>query len=201
MAPSATFSTGISTTSGNDTVWATWVDSTASGTTTSNSADAIWTIWASQPATSSGSGSGNIIYSSPPSPPVLSTEEQKELRQARLEKERQLKEKRDAAQRKAEELLCGVLDEGQLEQFKKTKWFFVVSQSGRRYRIRHGWIENIDELDRNDMVIAKHCIHPYSRVPIEDSMLIQKLMLEADEKRFEEIANRTLLSRPRALAA
>jgi alkanesulfonate monooxygenase SsuD/methylene tetrahydromethanopterin reductase-like flavin-dependent oxidoreductase (luciferase family) len=135
------------------------------------------------------------------------TPETEEQKRARLESEReeaqrqlQRDKEREEAQRKAKELLRGILDKKQLEQFNKTKWFFVVGESGKRYRIRHGWVGNVDEINQDDMVVATYCIHPQIRVPIEDSMAIQKLMLEANESMFKQVANRDLLRTPRPLA-
>ena len=173
----------------SDCVWSMWVDTSnaTSATTISSSSDEIWISW------TDGTSAGNIIPQSYSPPPE--TEEQQ---QARLEREQRFREEREAAQReretakcKAEELLRDSLNAEQLEQFDKTEWFFVIGQSGKCYRIRHGWIGNVDELDQDDMVVAEYCIHPQIQVPVEDSMLVQKLMLEADESRFMEIANKT----------
>lgn len=188
------------TTTSSDTAWISWVgDSTTSGST-----DTTWTIWADSGTSGTSAGANNITYRSysPNTPPE--TEEQREARlereRERIEREKQRNKERDAAQRKAKELLRGILDKKQLAQFNKTKWFYVVGQSGQRYRIRHGWIGNIDELNTDDMVVATYCIHPQMHVPIEDSMAIQKLMLEADESRFKQVANRSQLHVPRPLA-
>jgi hypothetical protein len=180
-------------------VWHTWCDATTDGSSTNGApSGTVWGNW----VTDSNSTSGSITYSG--NQPIRETEEQ---RQARLEREARLKaereaalREREAARRKAEELLRESLDEQQREQFDETKWFFVISQSGKRYRVRRGWAGNIDELNEADEIVASYCIHPRERVPVEDSMLIQKLMLEADESRFLEIANRTGFNAPRPLA-
>ena len=185
-------SSGTSTTSA---IWATWVDSTSTSATT----ETIWVQWSSGT-----SGNGSVTYADDSYSAPPETEEQQ---QARLERQRQRQEElevarlqREAAARKAKELLREILDAKQREQFDKTEWFFVIGQSGKRYRVRHGWAGNIDEVTEDDMVVASYCIHPQSRVPIEDSMLVQKLMLETDEDRFVKIANKTTLGTPRALA-
>lgn len=197
-----------------------WSDTTSSYTTTASSTD-VWYVWANDSGTSAGSSTdviwqdwtsgtsssitSNITYATPRvSSPPPETEEEK---QAREERERQRQERirverelEKIATEKAMNLLLDNLDRQQKEMFEKTKWFFVVGQSGKKYRIRHGWTGNIDELDEKDMVVAEYCIHPESRVPIADSMLIQKLMLEADEERFKQIANKTTLRTPQPLA-
>jgi hypothetical protein len=200
------------TTSGDDT-WVT-IDS---GSTTS---DGIWDSY-----TTSGTTTGSVtytyqpvIYDNSPLPagnpapnyeratyePPPETEEQREAREEltrRLREERLVKEQeREDARCKAEKLLRESLDEEQLAQFDETRWFYVISQSGKRYRIRCGWEGNIDELDEDDLIVAEWCIHPRIQVPTEDSMLIQKLMLEADEARFWEIANKRELREPQPVA-
>jgi hypothetical protein len=197
MATLYTITSGTNTVSyaaTSDAAWNSWVDGSASSsatysTTTSNSSDGAWVQWVSIDG-----GNPSISRYHPVTPPP-ETEEQ---RQARLEREqrqqeemRQREEGRIAAQRKAEELLRENLDDEQREQFDKTKWFFVIGQSGKRYRIRHGWAGNVDELNEEGHRIAEYCIHPAKQVPTEDNMLIQKLMLEADEARFLQIANRS----------
>jgi type IV secretory pathway VirB10-like protein len=180
------------------------VEGTDSATTNGSTTDGVWTIWVS----GTSSSSNTIDYVSSSNVPVpLQTPETEEQKQARLEREQRRREERQAAERKrevarkkAEKLLRESLDKKQREQFNKTKWFFVVSESGKRYRIRRGWVGNVDEINQDDMVVATYCIHPQMHVPIEDSMLIQKLMLEADESRFKQVANRDLLRTPRPLA-
>lgn len=176
---------------------ATWQGWTSTSTTDGSANNVIWAGW-----TSANSG---ITYVDVAPEPTPETDEQRQARldlaeqhRIRMETERLAKEE---ARRKAEELLRETLDAEQLEQFDRTKWFFVIGQSGKRYRIRHGWSGNIDELNELDQVVAEYCIHPQRDVPVEDSMLIQKLMLEADEQRLLQIANRTGHPNPRPIAA
>lgn len=183
------------TTSSDTHVWTTWVDETS---TSAASNDVIWSALASECWCAV-----TITYENSGYVPAPETEEQ---RQARVERERQrniraeaARLEKEAAREKAEALLRETLDKEQREQFDKTKWFFVISQSGRRYRIRRRWAGNIDEVDQADMIVAEYCIHPQERIPTEDSMLVQKLMLEADESRFLKIANRIPFSTPRPL--
>jgi hypothetical protein len=119
------------------------------------------------------------------------------LRQHQEAAERREREEAEA-RRKAEELLRENLDDEQRRQFDETQWFFVIGQSGKRYRIRRGWAGNIDELNEGDVIVATYCIHPMIDVPTEDSMLAQKFMLECEEERLLQIANKE--SRIRSLA-
>ena len=190
-------------TSDGGTIWRSWTDDCTS-TATSSGSDTVWAAWTSADAGSARSVDYSIGGYRQPAR-VQETEEEK---QARLELQEQreaarqvaLRAKEEAA-RKAKELLKESLDAEQLDQLERTNWFFVKSQLGKRYRIRHRWAGNVDEIDDQDRVVAEYCIHPRQRVPVEDSMLIQKLMLEADEPRFLQIANRMGYSVPRPMVA
>ncbi len=195
--------TWTTTSDNSTTVWRIWVDSaTTSGTNGSATNDLVWQGWITAGTTSSHITYHHAGCNPCPAPPP-ETEEQLE---ARLERQRQAElnrqrreEEQKAARQKAEELLRESLDEEQRNQFDKTKWFFVISQSGECYRIRPGLVGNIDELNKDNKIVAKYCIHPRISVPVEDSMLTQKLMLEADEARFLQIANKTTLRTPVAM--
>ena len=211
----------------SDAVWYTWNNVT---TGSSGTGDAVWRSWADD-CTSTATSSGNTVvweaWTSPDSGACYSaqpvtryreapgvsytqlTEEEKRVReeqaqQARVERMERIEAERlekEAAQKRAQALLKESLDAEQLDQLERTNWFFVKSQLGKRYRIRHQWAGNVDEIDEEDRVIAEFCIHPQDwGVPVEDSMLIQKLMLEADEPRFLQIANRMGVHNPQPMA-
>lgn len=171
----------------NNSVWSVW--STSSSSTSAS--DSVWSCWISDGHGNWHQYQGNVTENQQITP---------ELARRMREEEEAREQERELARQKAEELLCENLDREQREQFEKTKWFYVISQSGKRYRIRKGWSGNIDEIGEGDMVVAQYCIHPTMHVPTEDSMLVQKLMLEIDESRFLEIANKTTLHTPRPVA-
>ncbi len=195
----ATGTTGSATSD----IWVTWsgdAGTTTGSETTSGSSNEIWVTWT---GVSAGDSLNFEVYD-PRQEPAVETDEEIE---ARAERQRQhqidleaARKAKEVAREKAEVLLKENLDREQREQFDKTRWFYLISQSGKRYRIRHDWIGNIDEIDEKDMVVAGYCIHPQIEVPIEDSMLIQKLMLEGDEQRFLAIANKDTYREPRPLA-
>lgn len=91
-------------------------------------------------------------------------------------------------QQKALRLLEENLSAQQWEEYNKDKRFHVVSQSGKLYQIRHGRSRNI-RLIENGKIVGIYCIHPQDMVPDEDTLLAQKLMLEANEEAFLKIAN------------
>jgi hypothetical protein len=89
---------------------------------------------------------------------------------------------------KADELLVSNLNKVQRIQYEKFGWFFVESESGKKYRIRKGRQINIDVFE-NDKIVKRICAHPQVDCPDQDTMLIQKIMLEHQEKEFLNIAH------------
>jgi len=166
------------TTDVNET-WITW--STSSTTTISTD---VWINWTSTAYTSS-------AYSDR-TPKQAAEDEQRRLERVAREQERIAKElaEREAAVKRAEELLIGALKPEQLAEYKEKKHFTVVGRSGGRYRIRHGRVANVDVIDREGFVIHRLCAHPIETVPNHDTMLAQKLHLEHLEEDFLKIANR-----------
>jgi hypothetical protein len=97
---------------------------------------------------------------------------------------------RRAAEQRAEALLCRFLNSEQLQEFKAHRRFHVRSASGRLFRIEWGWARNVRLIDeKTGAPVRGFCIHPRQNVPVADSLLAQKLMLEATENEFEQIAN------------
>lgn len=100
---------------------------------------------------------------------------------------------RDEADKRALALLMSHLTPEQARQYRMERQF-EVRTAERRYRIRHGWAGNIEQLDGKGIVVARFCIHPSFPVPTDDNVLSQKLMIEANEELFLRTANRTLVA-------
>jgi len=98
--------------------------------------------------------------------------------------------KREAAENKAEQLLLRHLTPEQQAEYKKSKRFYLYT-GGKKYRIDKGWQGNVKLVDESDQdkVLASYCIHPTRRIPEQDNMLAQKLLLEGSEAEFKRIAN------------
>lgn len=94
----------------------------------------------------------------------------------------------EAAWVRAEALLRDNLTLEQRRRLDTHKEFFVQSELGRLYRIRMGDVGNVD-LMYDGTVMQRYCIHPKG-VPVYDTMLAQKLMLEACEDEFLRVANK-----------
>lgn len=94
------------------------------------------------------------------------------------------------ANQRAEALLLSTLNEEQREEYQRLRRFHVETES-RIYRIQYGRAGNVKVVhDKDaDFHLEALCLHPTEMVPNPDTMLAQKLLLEADEAEFREIAN------------
>ena len=84
----------------------------------------------------------------------------------------------------------------QRKQYAKQRCFEVIGgQSGRRYRIRHGRLMNIEQLDKKGRRVCGWCFFPKGRLVAGDVMLAQKLALELFEAEALQVANRFYVER------
>lgn len=95
---------------------------------------------------------------------------------------------RDAL-RQARRLLFSELTATQRRMLHRRGYFTIRGSQGGIYRIHQGQVQNVVSVDERDQPRVRLCAHPSSRVPDEDAMLAQKLMLETDEEAFLEVAN------------
>jgi hypothetical protein len=73
----------------------------------------------------------------------------------------------------------------------RQKSFYVIGcDSGKRYRIRHGTVTNIHEIDAAGRPIMGWCFVPYGELVAGDVMLAQKIALETNEHAALAVANR-----------
>jgi hypothetical protein len=95
------------------------------------------------------------------------------------------------AEAKARDLLLASLTPDQRASLHAVRWFVVEGKSGRRYRVHDGHVMgNVDVLEEG-RVLYRLCGHiGDTDMPLADHLLAQKLMLEADEDAFLQIANR-----------
>jgi hypothetical protein len=163
-------------------IWSTWASGTAA-TTYSISSGTIWTAWNTTSSTT------YVQY------PIAPRQQAAEEFEAQRERQRIAREEaiarrqerfaaEQAAEFRARELLVANLTPEQRAEFEAGGSFVVVgSKTGKTYRIRKGWENNVrsPEEDGTDTV---YCIHPGIRVPEHDNMLTQKLLLELNEEAF-----------------
>jgi hypothetical protein len=94
------------------------------------------------------------------------------------------------AEQKAHALLCAWLSPEQAQQYNSQKQFEVIgSDTGTRYRIRHGRMVNIDQLDSAGDRVCVLCVVPEGNLAASDCMLAQKIALEMFETKALAIAN------------
>jgi hypothetical protein len=95
------------------------------------------------------------------------------------------------ARRRGLHLLGQNLTPEQRKQYAEHKHFDVIGgRTGRRYRIRHGRLMNIEELAEDGSRVGGLCFHPRGRLVAGDVMLAQKLALELFEPEALGMANR-----------
>lgn len=170
-------------TSSTTATWTTWTTTLSANTTVTST---VWMHWTDPPA------------------PQL-TDEEIAARHAERVEQRRVKEAAEAAVRaRAEETLRAVLDAEQWASWEREKHFELITQSGRRYRIRRGVSGNVrlieDGAEREAL-----CAHPptsvqdddgrhLGRLPMEDVVIAQVLALQTDEEGFRRTANITRMA-------
>jgi hypothetical protein len=117
------------------------------------------------------------------------------LLRARRELERAQAEqmqREDKARERAAELLLMCLSPAQRLTWDRHKMFVVRCRSGNRYKLAYS--SPPMQIDEADLINFTYCIHT-GGVPREDELLGFKLMLEANENLFLQIANATPMRR------
>ncbi len=199
-----------SSTTSNDIVWSVWVQvqnaaaATGSSATitqveTTGSTLAIGVdVGAGGRTAITSAGANGIVWTNWVEAQNLSHEQvQARLQRQAEQRERQIVAEAEAAKarERAERLLRENLDEKQREELSAKGYFEldVLSNNGqrRRYRIHRKWAHSIHQIDpQSGQRLKTLCIHPRELVPVEDSMLAQKLMLEGGmEEDLLRIAN------------
>lgn len=138
--------------------------------------DRIWTVWNDNPQR--GQWSTVPLRRSKPAevvdPAVVARDRlitNNRMRSAEL--------RRKVAERKADELLKSQLSPEQLADYERLQHFHVIAD-GKVYRLRRAWAGNIDLIEE-DKVVERWCVHPSTSIPVPDSLLAQKLMLECGQ--------------------
>ena len=94
------------------------------------------------------------------------------------------------AEEKALILLRAWLSPEQARQYNSRRHFEVIgSDTGTCYRIRHGLMINIDQLNSADNKVCVWCFVPEGTLAAGDCMLAQKIALETFETKALAIAN------------
>lgn len=197
-------SSGYVTTTANswntaDPVWRIWTDGTVTGNTTTD----VWPMWCDSTnfTTTCDVTTGAWNYWVAVNEQAHLTKEQQAERQAQAERARleaaerakvQAEQQRLSEER-AEALLKSVLSPEQREAYEREAAFFVQSQSGKRFKVEKKWSGNLTEYSDDGRPINRYCVHPQWKIPDQDNMALQKIMLECDEASLLQTANRTRL--------
>lgn len=183
-----------------DGTWNRWsrdwyVDDGWSLSTTAALHDASWGAWNSSMRTTA----STMAYVRSSRPAAL-TPEQMAAEAARRDQARVAVLAIETAKDRAEKLLLEHLNDRQKRDLADKRYFDVTVADFKKgvrryYRIHRGRAGNVTQLDGpNGNAIRKFCCHPVENVPDADTMLSQKLMLEACEELFLKTANITELT-------
>lgn len=96
--------------------------------------------------------------------------------------------KREAADYRARTLLKSNLDDEQKAELEAKRRFYVEGQDGKQYLILPELHGNVF-LVQDGQIVRGYCCIVDEEVPLWDSMLAQKLLLETDIKAFMDTAN------------
>lgn len=172
-------------------IWDTWIGDV---TTATISANTITSYWVNTGSTSVTTGSGIAIFANNivnSRWEIVETPEDRERRLAReaeaAERRRQREEEAARVRERAEETLALILTPEQLEDWRRTDSFRLITQAGREYRIRRGIASNVRLIEDGEEVESL-CAHP-NGVPREDVVIAQVLALRTDEEHFRRTAN------------
>jgi hypothetical protein len=96
------------------------------------------------------------------------------------------------AETRSFELLNSCLSPAQRDQYEMHRYFDVIgSDTGAKYRIRHGSQMNVERLDQKGLCLQLLCFMPEDGLPIGDVMLAQKIALELFESEAISVANKS----------
>ncbi len=91
------------------------------------------------------------------------------------------------------EFLTQNLSPAQRQQYERHAYFDVIGgETGKRYRIHHGYQMNVEQLDQDGRRARLLCFMPRGGLPVGDIMLAQKMALELFESDTISVANGSL---------
>jgi hypothetical protein len=189
-----------------------WLDISTSSCTTTNTitctggnthiADQIWQLDGWQKPVHSKVRWTPTVHRSPQKTPaeIAAAAAKRELeRQDRIKAAAKITRFKDAAKVRARTLLLQMLNEEQQKEMDEKNHFHLTvhSQDGsmKVYRVDYGFQGNVKLIGADGKPTRSYCIHADSRLPYEDQMLAQKLLLEANEPEFLRIANESIVRR------
>lgn len=191
---------------GSSVTWGYWVSTnytTSSTASTFTTTGNVWSTWVTLAPTSSSSAT---ITVAPTWGNWVETEAQRAAREAlakyrypaepdaeadrvwRLEQEKLAALKAEADAR-AEKLLLEWLAHEEAERYRRAGYFYVMSESGKKYKIKKGSHGNVYLIDpETEKEKVSYCVQP-GGVPVGDVNLSQALFLKHAEADFLKAAN------------
>lgn len=120
------------------------------------------------------------------------------VRQERINLSKEAYEKAEA---RAAKLLSEHLTPIERESLVAQGFLIVRSPDHRRYRIERGSAMNVVLVSDSGVDICRYCVHPEGFVPISDTILAQKMILESCPEVFFAVANYCWLTADERLRA
>ena len=187
-------------TASSDATWSTWTLTSACTSTT----DSTWYTWTATGSTSTSSTTTwtswnmdnyiTVVETYRPSQEELERQRVQAQQQAeeRMQREAEREAKRQAAELRANELLQDLIGEEQLKVYLETGRLLVKGKRNDYLLEKTGRVTRIEKDKLVDL-----CIHIADRpsVPQTDNVIALKLIAEADDYAFDEMAN-AVKSRP-----
>lgn len=179
--------------------WSNWVNDSTSATT-----DSPWTVWIGNTTTVStattvwGNWYPRAIPMAPPppeSPEVIQARRDAVMVRAAADRERRMEREAQQARasERAKETLLEFLSPSQRDEYQRVGRFHCQDRSGKRYAILPRKLDGVIEYEGNKPA-GMWCVHEVGMpLPIEDTMLAQKLAIEAGG---EEELRRVAFHRP-----
>ncbi len=96
---------------------------------------------------------------------------------------------RDEVELRARNLLLSCLTPEQRAMYEKEFKFRVVSNLGNVFELHRKRMHGVFKLDMQGNRIEEWCVTPHGRIPVDDILLSQKLMLETDEAALRSESN------------
>jgi len=168
-------------TSAPTTAWGNWCTTSTTATTecASTSSDAVWIRWHYP--------NGQVTeWNHEYRPAQVSYEDQKRLAREYQEQQAKMKQEREAAEVKANELLADIIGEEQWNVYKETGRLLVKGRNNDYLLGKDGSAVRIEK----DKVVDL-CIHLVERnqMPETDNVIALALLAKADDYEFDQRAN------------
>jgi hypothetical protein len=94
-----------------------------------------------------------------------------------------------AANNRAKELLCELLDENELRQLKESRYLDIASPSYAQRIYRIPLEEGMVSVYEGGAPVLRLCVQPISALPRHDVIAMHKLMIEGNEREYLALAN------------